>query len=58
MLTPKQEALQKYADVISIDCPECGKPAGRLCDRKDVWVCFGRFQAYDPNRYPWELWPL
>lgn len=54
----REDALAEYQHVISIDCPECGRKAGRLCDRKDVWVCFGRFQAYDPSTYKLEWWPL
>ena len=56
--TTREEALEQYADVIKIPCPDCGKPAGKLCDTAGVWVHFGRFQAADPKTYPWELWPL
>jgi hypothetical protein len=58
----REEAEKKYADVITIRCPECGTRAGKLCDRGGAWVCFGRFQEYDRVKgtklYPWELWPL
>lgn len=54
----REEAEKKYAEIIKIPCPECGKKAGKLCDRGGAWVCFGRFQAADPDNYPMELWPL
>jgi len=54
----REEALEQYADVIKIPCPECSAKAGELCNARGVWVHFGRFQKADPKKYPWELWPL
>lgn len=55
----RKEAEERYLDgVCTIECPNCGREAGRLCDRPGVWVCAERFQTWDPQRYPYWDWPL
>lgn len=53
----KQNALEEFAEVIQNPCPECGKPAGKLCDTPFVWVHFARLQLFDPIKYRVEDWP-
>ena len=51
------KTLAQFGQVITIPCPQCGAPVGKLCDKAGFWICLERFQAYDPVAYPRGLWP-
>lgn len=45
----RAEAKKELAKYLEIQCPECNKGVGVLCDTTSMWVHYGRLMAVLDN---------